>query len=314
MTAYPAIEKGPAVLTAIKLKPEKISSLTKKVRSDINSCYTCGSCLSECPVNRATDRLDPRTMVRLVAFGLIDELVHSPEIWYCISCGRCDQACPMSVRPSRLIAAIRQEAYNSNVLTADGEWRLKSVYSQLHRVRRQVVDLCFNGEPIPDLATEWHRLARAPFDGWSETTRQPIRISSSWAARRASRNYLGFPTNLDFCFTCAECSNVCPVSCGRVVFDPMWINRMAAYGFFEEILRSPSIWLCIKCRSCACACPQQVKGHLVISRLQEMAIKEGLVDPALQLRWSQMEKLVYMQFIREIDAVRKSAIHPENAR
>jgi len=83
----------------------------------------------------------------------------------------------------------------------------------------------------------------------------------------------------------------------------MWINRMAAFGFFEEILRSPFIWLCIECQSCARACPQQVKGHLVISRLKEMAMKEGFIDPALQLRWSKMERLVYMQFIREIDAV-----------
>jgi len=291
------------VQTAIKLKPVKIDSLAAKVRSEINNCYACGSCLSECPVNRATDSLHPRTMVRLVAYGLIDELVNSPEIWYCISCGRCDQACPMIVRPARLIAAIRQEAYNSLVLAPEVERGLRSVYSQLHRVRRQVLGLCFNGEPIPDLASEWSRLAWAPLADEFESTRQPIRITPSWTARRTSRNYLGFPTNVDYCFTCAECSNACPVWCGRAVFDPMWINRMAAYGLFEEILRSPCIWLCIMCQSCTRACPQQVKGHLVIRRLQDMAIKEGFIDPALQLHWSKMERLVYMQFIREIDAV-----------
>ncbi len=291
--------------TAIKPKHPIKDLLAEEVRSGITNCYTCGSCLSECPVNLATDSLHPRTMVRMVGLGLIDELVHSPEIWYCISCGRCEQACPMSVRPARLIAAIRQEAYSSRVLAPDREWRLRSVYSQLHRVRRHVVDLCFNGEPIPDLTSEWRRLAEAPFYGGFEKTHQPARMNSSRAARRAARNYLGFPNNVDFCFTCAECSNACPVSCGRVVFDPMWINRMAAFGFFEEILRSPSIWLCIKCQSCARACPQQVKGHLVISRLQELAVKDGFVDPAVQLHWSEMERLVYKQFIREIDAVVK---------
>lgn len=295
---------------AIKLTPSKNNALIKKVRYDINSCYACGSCLSECPVNRATDGLHPRTMVRLVAFGFMDELVHSPEIWYCISCRRCEQACPMSVKPAGLIAAVRQEAYHSHVLAPDVERRFRSVYNQLHRVRRQVLDLCFNGEPIPDLASEWHRLARSPIDGAFGRTQQPVLIAPSWSARRASRNYLGFPTNVDFCFTCAECSNTCPVSCNRAVFDPMWINRMAAYGFFEEILRSPSIWLCIKCQSCAGACPQQVKGHLVISKLQEMATKEGFIDPALKLRWSEMEKLVYLQFLKEVDAVRKTAVSP----
>jgi heterodisulfide reductase subunit C len=288
------------------LAPSKNNSLAEKIRYDINSCYACGSCLSECPVNRAVDGLHPRTMVRLVAFGLMDELVHSPEIWYCISCKRCERACPMSVKPAGLIAAIRQEAYNSHVLSPQGERRLRSVYSQLHRVRRQVLDLCFDDKPIPDLASEWHRLAHAPLEG--KFDRQPVLTAPSSSVRRASRNYLGFPTNVDFCFTCAECSNACPVACDRAVFDPMWINRMAAYGFFEEILRSPSIWLCIKCQSCTSACTQQVKGHLVISKLQEMAIKEGFIDPALKSRWSEMEKLVYMQFLKEIDAVRKEAV------
>jgi heterodisulfide reductase subunit C len=163
-----------------------------------------------------------------------------------------------------------------------------------------VVDFCLNDEPVPDLTTNWQRLAEAPIDGLK--TRQPIRMTSSLADRRASKRYLGFPTNLDFCFTCAECSNDCPVSRGRDVFDPMWINRMAAYGLFDEILRSPSIWLCIDCRTCAVACPQGVKSHFLISKLQEMSIKAGFVAPALHQRWSEMEKLVYEQFAREIDA------------
>lgn len=292
--------------TAFKLKLARHNSLIEKVRSDINNCDTCGTCLSECPVNRATSALQPRTIVRMAALGLIDELVHSPEIWYCISCQRCDRACPMCVRPAQVIAAMRQEASNARVLTTGSERQLRSVYEQLHRVRRQVLDRCFNGEPVTGLASEWRKIAEAPFDSGFERTKQPLRVDSSSAVRRASRHYLGFPTNLDYCFTCSECSNTCPISRGRAIFDPMWINRMAAYGFFEELLLSPSIWLCIQCQSCAGACPQQVKIHLVIARIQEMAIKEGFIDPAAQLRWLEMEKPVYMQFITEIDEVLKN--------
>lgn len=78
---------------------------------------------------------------------------------------------------------------------------------------------------------------------------------------------------------------------------------MAAFGFFEEILRSPSIWLCIECQSCTMACPNEVKIHLLIKRLRELSIKERFIDPALLIHWSKMEKLVYLQFIREIDIV-----------
>ena len=54
------------------------------------------------------------------------------------------------------------------------------------------------------------------------------------------------------------------------------------------------------------ACPNEVKGHLLIRRLRELAIKERFIDPAVLLRWSEMEKLVYLQFIREIDLVCKA--------
>ena len=171
--------------TEIKLQHPIKDVLAEEVRSGISNCYTCGSCLSECPVNLATDSLHPRTMVRMVSLGLIDELMHSPEIWYCISCGRCERACPMSVRPARLIAAIRQEAYTSRVLTLDKQWRLRSVYSQLHRVRRQVVELCFNGEPIPDLTSEWRRLAEAPFSRW--VRKNAAACSNEFITGRAAR-------------------------------------------------------------------------------------------------------------------------------
>lgn len=291
------------MLTAIESKTP-IQLLSDEVMSGIYRCDTCGLCLAECPVHRAVGSLHPRSIVRMARLGLMDELIHLPEIWYCLSCRRCEYECPMIVGPASVIAAVRRQACNSRVVSPDTEWRLRSVYDQLHRVRRRVADICFNDEPVPDIAAEWKRLAEAcTGDGpGTPKIRQPIAVVPV-IDRRASRHYLGFPTSLDCCFTCAECSNACTVSRGRAVFDPMWINRMAAYGLFDEILRSPSIWLCIKCRNCAASCSQGVKGYLVINRLQEMATEGGFVAPALLRRWEEMEKLVYMQFTREVDAL-----------
>lgn len=62
--------------------------------ANIRTCWTCGSCDFECPINIFTGSLRPQKIVRMANLGLLDELVELPEIWYCINCRRCGQVCP----------------------------------------------------------------------------------------------------------------------------------------------------------------------------------------------------------------------------
>jgi heterodisulfide reductase subunit C len=86
----------------------------------------------------------------------------------------------------------------------------------------------------------------------------------------------------------------------RRVFDPMWIIRMVAMGFREELFRSPSIWLCIDCQSCTHACPQRVRGHLVLRRVQELAYSTGFAHPEFPKRWRMAQQLIYSHFLVEV--------------
>ena len=45
-------------------------------------CVTCGICSSSCPVS-GVDGFDPRKLVRMVGFGLKDEIVESRWPWIC---------------------------------------------------------------------------------------------------------------------------------------------------------------------------------------------------------------------------------------
>jgi len=103
------------------------------------------------------------------------------------------------------------------------------------------------------------------------------------------------------CFTCSECSNVCPLFFERSVFDPQWIFRMVNMGLEKEILASPSIWLCIGCERCTEACGEEVKGHLIIQSLQKLALKEGIVDKGFPFRWKKVQETIYPLFLKEID-------------
>ena len=80
----------------------------------------------------------------------------------------------------------------------------------------------------------------------------------------------------------------------RSVFDPQWIFRMVNLGLEEEILKSPSIWLCLACQRCTEACGELVSGHLIIQRLQELALEEGMVDKDFPYRWKSAQKASYI--------------------
>ena len=78
---------------------------------------------------------------------------------------------------------------------------------------------------------------------------------------------------------------------------------MVNLGMEEEILKFPSIWLCIACQRCTEACGELVSGHNIIRRLQELALEEGMVDKGFPLRWKKAQKAIYPIFIEEIDTL-----------
>ncbi|RJP76758.1 MAG: 4Fe-4S dicluster domain-containing protein [Desulfobacteraceae bacterium] len=69
-------------------------------------CITCGICSSSCPVS-GVDGFDPRKVVRMVSFGMREEIVGSRWPWICTMCGKCENACPMDIDIPGIIRKIR---------------------------------------------------------------------------------------------------------------------------------------------------------------------------------------------------------------
>ncbi len=70
------------------------------------SCMTCGSCASACPIS-GVDGLDPRKVVRMAVLGLEEELISSQWPWKCTLCGKCERACPLNIEIVALIHRVR---------------------------------------------------------------------------------------------------------------------------------------------------------------------------------------------------------------
>lgn len=264
-------------------------------RAESNLCWTCGSCDSECPVNLATNRLRPRKIVRLAYMGLMDELLELKDIWYCLSCQRCYGVCPNGVRPAEVIRFAREESLRRQIVKWDMVQRYKKLFGRFQRVRWHAAVSCINGGLDGISEQQWHEWMDTPVS--QQETRITSRVSAEWSEY--------FPQNANsnstLCLTCSECSNCCPVFYERSIFDPQAIIRMVNLGLTEELLQSPSIWLCIECGTCSKACTQTVKGREIIARLRQMAIDGGYVSPQLPYQLKKVEKLIYPKLLDEID-------------
>ncbi|EPR36346.1 4Fe-4S ferredoxin, iron-sulpur binding domain-containing protein [Desulfovibrio sp. X2] len=66
---------------------------------NLNACFTCGMCSSGCPITGTPgmEGWDTRKVIRMLAYGMVDEVVESKFPWICTGCGRCAYACPQHI-------------------------------------------------------------------------------------------------------------------------------------------------------------------------------------------------------------------------
>jgi heterodisulfide reductase subunit C len=274
--------------------------MRKWIEQSVNAksymCWTCRSCANECPVNQATNRLQPIKIVRMANLGLFDDLLHSPEIWYCQRCNRCNQVCPMTIKPAALIEFIRSQAVKRRLVAYDTVRRYADLIGRFQRVRWQMAVRCLNEEDFSLKDSDWYQWLNTPIKGSGDKI-YFNQLSSGASVFSSAKN----DSKTAACFTCGECSSACPVFYERGVFNPVSIFRMVNLGLTEELLNAPIVWLCIACQRCTNACSQLVQGHLTIQKLKELSIAQGFVSSSFPLAWKQVHDVLYPRLLDEID-------------
>lgn len=280
------------------INPRMRSIIQEVSRADSTMCWTCSSCDSECPMNIATRRLRPQKIVRLANLGLIDDLLSLPEIWYCLTCRRCNRVCPNLVKPEILVRYARTAAVLGGYVPYETGQEYYELIRRFQRVRWQAARICMQGDLREIEGAQWEQWLKTPVSESLSCVSPSAFFNQADSLKEDSKT-----AGLHNCFTCGECSSVCPAAGERSVFDPRFIFRMIHLGLTDELLRSPSIWLCLACGRCTDVCSQQVDGCGMIRRLQEISVQEAIVAEGFQWRWQSAQKIIYPRMIEQIDAL-----------
>lgn len=81
---------------------------------NFDGCYQCLTCTLGCPLTFAMD-YTPNQIIRMVQFGLKQEVLSCSSIWICASCETCVARCPNGIDIAGVMDALRQMAVKENI-------------------------------------------------------------------------------------------------------------------------------------------------------------------------------------------------------
>jgi quinone-modifying oxidoreductase subunit QmoC len=82
---------------------------------------------------------------------------------------------------------------------------------------------------------------------------------------------------LSMCMQCGVCSGSCPIA-GEMDHGPRKLFMMVRAGMKEAVLRSNTLWNCVKCYRCVVRCPREVPVTYILSGLGTLAVREGYAE------------------------------------
>ncbi|MFH1596400.1 MAG: 4Fe-4S dicluster domain-containing protein [Pseudomonadota bacterium] len=104
----------PDLVEAGKTRPSLAAEVIERSGTDLNLCYHCRSCGNGCPFVQAMD-YTPNQVLRLVQFGMRQEVLTCKTIWVCVGCHTCSSQCPMGIDIADMMDTLRLMAVEEGV-------------------------------------------------------------------------------------------------------------------------------------------------------------------------------------------------------
>jgi heterodisulfide reductase subunit C len=111
---------------------------------NIRRCFACGTCAAGCPITEVDPEYNPRKIIRQILFGMREEVLSSPWIWYCLVCYRCYARCPQKVNFTDVMRALRYLAIKGRYASSDTLRRVEEIDRFAQMIRHDLVEYGFN--------------------------------------------------------------------------------------------------------------------------------------------------------------------------
>lgn len=112
---------------------------------NIKKCFACGTCAAGCPVTNIDEEYNSRIIIRQVLFGMREEVLKTPIIWFCLMCYRCSARCPQQVNFADIMKALRYLAIKSGFASADMLASSNEVDNYAQILRRDMIKNTIEG-------------------------------------------------------------------------------------------------------------------------------------------------------------------------
>jgi heterodisulfide reductase subunit C len=102
--------------------PDFVKELARQPGGEIiSACFACRSCVAGCPISAINREFSPAKIIRMVLYGLKEEILKNDFIWLCSTCYTCQERCPQGVRITELMTLLKNMAVKEGYAPA-GIW------------------------------------------------------------------------------------------------------------------------------------------------------------------------------------------------
>ncbi len=121
MSAFAKVPASRAFRPAIIISEQDrdfVAEVQRLSGTNLSWCYHCRTCANGCPFVRAMD-YPPNSVIRMVQFGLRQEVLECHTIWICVACHTCSVQCPMDIDIAAIMDVLRRLALEEGAMIAE---------------------------------------------------------------------------------------------------------------------------------------------------------------------------------------------------
>ncbi len=269
---------------AVMDKQSNPANIRTRQMMELDACTRCGTCSNRCSVAVAFDRIGnkailPSERMEFLKDYYSDKAVGAKGlaaiqqgIYLCTNCDRCTVVCPAGINLREMWFNVREEM----IQRGDAVTLVLTPFSYFRGLNMSEFDFEQFEKPVAKAREK----VTAPY----ELLHQSDDIIPLTSSNRKFKESTGLSERAEtyaYCFTCENCSTVCPVvgNYDHPVTDldllPHQIMRSMGFGIKDLAMGSRMLWYCLTCYQCQEHCPQGVKVTDILFELKNLSAKEA---------------------------------------